>query len=29
MISTSKLAPYAHYTLPDAVIPELPGYYRG
>src|SRR5215467_7451194 len=29
MISTSKLAPYAHYTLSDAVIPELPGYYRG
>ena len=29
MISTSKLAPYAHYTLADAVIPELPGYYRG
>src|SRR6266481_6771016 len=29
MISTSKLGPYAHYTLADAVIPELPGYYRG
>src|SRR5215813_10116170 len=29
MISTSKLAPYAHYILADAVIPELPGYYRG
>jgi phosphoribosylaminoimidazole-succinocarboxamide synthase len=29
MISTSKLAPYAHYTLTDAVIPELPGHYRG
>jgi phosphoribosylaminoimidazole-succinocarboxamide synthase len=29
MISTSELARYAHYTLPEAVIPELPGYYRG
>src|SRR5216117_2996306 len=29
MISPAALAPYAHYTLPDAVIPELPGYYRG
>ncbi|MFL6831477.1 MAG: phosphoribosylaminoimidazolesuccinocarboxamide synthase [Xanthobacteraceae bacterium] len=29
MISPSKLAPYAHHTLPDAVIPELPGHYRG
>jgi phosphoribosylaminoimidazole-succinocarboxamide synthase len=29
MISPSTLAPYAHYTLPDAVIPELPGCYRG
>ncbi|MBV8243369.1 MAG: phosphoribosylaminoimidazolesuccinocarboxamide synthase, partial [Hyphomicrobiales bacterium] len=29
MISTSKLVPYAHYTLTDAVIPELPGHYRG
>ena len=29
MINTSKLAPYAHYILADAVIPELPGYYRG
>src|SRR6266481_8971212 len=29
MISTSKLLPYAHYTLTDAVIPELPGHYRG
>jgi phosphoribosylaminoimidazole-succinocarboxamide synthase len=29
MISPSTLAPYANYTLPDAVIPELPGCYRG
>ena len=29
MISPSSLAPYADYTLPDAVIPELPGCYRG
>jgi phosphoribosylaminoimidazole-succinocarboxamide synthase len=29
MISISALAPYAHYTLPEAVIPELPGCYRG
>ena len=29
MISPSALAPYAQYTLPEAVIPELPGYYRG
>ena len=29
MISPSALAPYAHYTLPEAVITELPGYYRG
>jgi phosphoribosylaminoimidazole-succinocarboxamide synthase len=29
MISPSELARYAHYTLPEAVIPELPGYYRG
>jgi phosphoribosylaminoimidazole-succinocarboxamide synthase len=29
MISPSALAPYASYTLPDAVIPELPGCYRG
>ena len=29
MISPSALAPYANYTLPDAVIPELPGCYRG
>src|SRR5260370_42387154 len=29
MISPAKLAPYAHHTLSEAVIPELPGYYRG
>jgi phosphoribosylaminoimidazole-succinocarboxamide synthase len=29
MLSPSSLAPYADYTLPDAVIPELPGCYRG
>src|SRR5262249_21435111 len=29
MINLSELARYAHYTLPEAVIPELPGYYRG
>jgi phosphoribosylaminoimidazole-succinocarboxamide synthase len=29
MISPSTLARYADYTLPDAVIPELPGCYRG
>jgi phosphoribosylaminoimidazole-succinocarboxamide synthase len=29
MINPSTLAPYADYTLPDAVIPELPGCYRG
>src|ERR1700704_3969429 len=29
MISPSALAPCAHYTLPEAVIPELPGCYRG
>src|SRR5689334_14390699 len=29
MISPSTLAPYAHHTLSDAVIPGLPGYYRG
>ena len=29
MISPAALAPYAHHTLPDAVIPELPGCYRG
>ena len=29
MITLSALAPYAHYTLPEAVIPELPAYYRG
>src|SRR5713101_6641719 len=29
MISLSDLAPYAHHTLPEAVIPELPGCYRG
>src|SRR5260221_10368043 len=29
MISPAKLAPYAHHTLSEAIIPELPGYYRG
>jgi phosphoribosylaminoimidazole-succinocarboxamide synthase len=29
MISPAALAPYAHHTLPEAVIPELPGCYRG
>jgi phosphoribosylaminoimidazole-succinocarboxamide synthase len=29
MIRLSDLAPYAHHTLPEAVIPELPGCYRG
>ena len=29
MVSPSTLAPYARHTLSDAVIPELPGYYRG
>ena len=29
MIDPSRLAPYAHYILPEAVIPELPGCYRG
>ena len=29
MTSPAALAPYAHYTLPEAVIPELPGCYRG
>jgi phosphoribosylaminoimidazole-succinocarboxamide synthase len=29
MLSPSALAPYIHYTLPEAVIPELPGCYRG
>lgn len=29
MITLSALAPYAHYTLPEAVIAELPAYYRG
>lgn len=29
MTTLSALAPYARYTLPDAFIPELPGYYRG
>jgi phosphoribosylaminoimidazole-succinocarboxamide synthase len=29
MLNPSLLAPYAHYTLPEAVIPELPGCYRG
>jgi phosphoribosylaminoimidazole-succinocarboxamide synthase len=29
MINPSSLAAYAHYTLPEAVIPELPDCYRG
>jgi phosphoribosylaminoimidazole-succinocarboxamide synthase len=29
MISPATLAPYAQHTLLDAVIPELPGHYRG
>src|SRR5262245_27979152 len=29
MISPATLAPYAHHTLPEAVIPELPRHYRG
>ncbi len=29
MINASALEPYAQYTLPEAIIPELPGYYRG
>jgi len=29
MIDLSRLASYAHYILPEAVIPELPGCYRG
>jgi phosphoribosylaminoimidazole-succinocarboxamide synthase len=29
MISPSMLAPYAHHMLSEAVIAELPGYYRG
>ncbi len=29
MTTHSALAPYAQYTVPEAVIPELPGYYRG
>src|SRR5215470_985628 len=29
MPSPAELAPYAHYTLPEAMIPELPNYYRG
>ena len=29
MTSVAALAPYADYTLPEAVIPELPGCYRG
>jgi phosphoribosylaminoimidazole-succinocarboxamide synthase len=28
-MNPSALAPYQHYTLPEAVIPELPNYYRG
>ena len=29
MIDSGALAPYRDYVLPDAFIPELPGYYRG
>jgi phosphoribosylaminoimidazole-succinocarboxamide synthase len=29
MVNPSVLAPYARYTLAEAVIPELPGCYRG
>src|SRR5712672_1921423 len=29
MVNPSALAPYAHHTLPEAFIPELPGCYRG
>src|SRR5258708_7461573 len=29
MISPAKLAPYAHHPSSEAIIPELPGYYRG
>jgi phosphoribosylaminoimidazole-succinocarboxamide synthase len=29
MINPSALAAYARYTLPEAVIPELPGFQRG
>jgi phosphoribosylaminoimidazole-succinocarboxamide synthase len=29
MVNPSALAPYARYILADAVIPELPGCYRG
>jgi phosphoribosylaminoimidazole-succinocarboxamide synthase len=29
MTDPAELLAYAHYTLPDAVIPELPGYYAG
>jgi len=29
MPSTAELAPYAHYALTDAVLPELPHHYRG
>jgi len=29
MVNPSTLAPYARYTLGEAVIPELPGCYRG
>jgi phosphoribosylaminoimidazole-succinocarboxamide synthase len=29
MIDPAALAPYAHFTLAEAVIPELPGRYRG
>jgi phosphoribosylaminoimidazole-succinocarboxamide synthase len=29
MITLSALAPYADYTLAEAVVPELPGHYRG
>src|SRR5436305_9954595 len=29
MIDPSRLAPYAQYILAEAVLPELPGFYRG
>jgi phosphoribosylaminoimidazole-succinocarboxamide synthase len=29
MTSAADLKPFAHYTLPQAYIPELPGYYGG
>src|ERR1043165_4535054 len=29
MTDPARLKPYQNYTLPEAVIPELPNYYRG